>query len=76
MINAQGRWLTPPNSSAAAALVNRFHAMGRGFVSVSAVRLQVLYVESQALSPEDRAQVRQLFLSGCQLLNQHLAARQ
>ena len=65
-----------PRASATAALANRFNTMGRGFANVSSVRLQVLRVDSQALSPEDRAQLRQLFLSGCQLLSQHLSAKQ
>jgi exosortase len=76
VINARGRWLEPPNASAAAALANRFNAMGRGFANVSSVRLQVLCVDSQALSQEDQAQVRQLFLSACQLLSQHLSAKE
>jgi hypothetical protein len=74
VINARGRWLDPPAASAAAALANRFNTMGRGFADVSTVRLQVLWADSQALSPEDRTQLRQLFLSGCQLLSQHLSA--
>ena len=75
VINARGRWLDPPRASPAAALANRFNTMGRGFANVSSVRLQVLCVDSQTLSPEDRAQLRQLFLSGCQLLSQHLSGR-
>ena len=74
VINAHGRWLEPPNASASAALANRFRAMGRGFLTDSAVRLQVLCVDSQALSTQDREQLRQLFLSACQLLSQHLSA--
>jgi hypothetical protein len=76
VIDARGHWLTPPNSSAAAALANRFRAMGRGFANVSTVRLQALCVDSQALTPEDQAQVRQLFLSACQLLSQRLSAKE
>jgi exosortase/archaeosortase family protein len=75
VINAQGRWLEPPNANPTAALANRFRAMGRGFLTGSSVRLQVLCVDSQPLSPADREQVRQLFLGACQLLSRHLSAK-
>jgi exosortase/archaeosortase family protein len=75
VINARGYWLEPPGASAAAALANRFNTMGRGFANISTVRLQVLCVDSQALSSEDCMQLRQLFLSGCQLLSQHLSGK-
>jgi exosortase len=75
VINARGHWLEPPRASATAALANRFNTLGRGFANVSTVRLQVLCVDSQALSSEDCAQLRQLFLSGCQLLSQHLSGK-
>jgi exosortase len=75
VINAQGRWLDPPNANPAAALANRFRAMGRGFLTGSAVRLQVLCVDSQPLTAEDREHVRQLFLGACQLLSERLSAK-
>jgi exosortase len=74
VINAQGHWLEPPNANPTAALVNRFRAMGRGFLTGSAVRLQVLCVDSQAIAPSERERVRELFLGACQLLSQHLAS--